>query len=294
MQVEECFSLSASPFFLTYTDDDGEGFPIRTEGDLTEAILYFDDADLSSSYSGSSSQHKVTIRLDVVVEYDGPSLSDTSSISSFRSGDESNESSLGSWRSNGDGESYGSYGTNGLGEAVIDEEEEGRTEYGGSAGRSLRNGMAALSLDIPPQPASNHATGVDRHDHISSGISPSSRSSWLSGRHRIPQSPQPPSQPPPLTGSDSDPVPSLLTHSELGSRWLREQSRLTTRRYGAGTAASRNSRRYESDDESAGSDEEIQGDLELVRNARGSTSSMFALGLISTELHRILLFLREY
>lgn len=69
---------------------------------------------------------------------------------------------------------------------------------------------------------------------------------------------------PPLTGPDSLPAPALLTHSELGSRWLKEQSKLVRRKVAAPSV-----RRYESDEESAGSDEGSIGDLSLVRDARG-------------------------
>jgi hypothetical protein len=73
---------------------------------------------------------------------------------------------------------------------------------------------------------------------------------------------------PPLTGPDSAPAPELLTNSELGSRWLKEQSKLVRRKITAPSV-----RRYESDEESLGSDESSRGDLALVKDARGRKPS---------------------
>ena len=180
--------------------------------------------------------------MDVVVEYDGPSLSDVSSISSFRSEKEASETS-GSRSSNGYVESYRSYGANGFGDEAIDE--EGRTEYAGSAAsRWHANGLRASSPD---------------------GSTESGRQGPMSLSSR------PPTRPPPLTGPDSAPAPALLTHSELGSRWLREQSQLVTRRHGPGPRSSRRSKSHEDDDDSLGSDEAGSGDFALVRDARGSS-----------------------
>jgi hypothetical protein len=90
--VEQCFSLYASPFVVSYKDDDGEVTDINSEEDLTEAIQYFhsgDDGPISSSASAyssrssSSSGRKIVLRVDVHVDYDGPSLSDTASLSSL-------------------------------------------------------------------------------------------------------------------------------------------------------------------------------------------------------------------
>ncbi|KAG8796807.1 hypothetical protein FRC17_007955, partial [Serendipita sp. 399] len=67
---------------------------ITSDDDLTEAIQYFhlgDDigpvSSNASAYSGrssgSGSSRKITLRVDVRVDYDGPSLSDTASLSSL-------------------------------------------------------------------------------------------------------------------------------------------------------------------------------------------------------------------
>ncbi|KAF9006028.1 hypothetical protein BDQ17DRAFT_1277613 [Cyathus striatus] len=89
-RVEQCFSLSASSYAITYKDDDGEITNISTDADLTEAIQYFqvgDDAPLSSAASILSGRsfggRKITLRVQITVDYDGPSLSDSGSLASL-------------------------------------------------------------------------------------------------------------------------------------------------------------------------------------------------------------------
>ncbi|KAF8074927.1 hypothetical protein FPV67DRAFT_1475472 [Lyophyllum atratum] len=89
-KVEQCYSLSSTSFAIAYKDDDGEISTITTDPDLTEAIQYFqagDDAPLSSAASilsgRSFGSRKVTLRVHITVDYDGPSLSDTSSLISL-------------------------------------------------------------------------------------------------------------------------------------------------------------------------------------------------------------------
>ncbi|KAG5647512.1 hypothetical protein DXG03_009449 [Asterophora parasitica] len=89
-KVEQCYSLSTTSFAISYKDDDGEITTIAADTDLTEAIQYFqagDDAPLSSAASilsgRSFGSRKVTLRVQITVDYDGPSLSDTSSLISL-------------------------------------------------------------------------------------------------------------------------------------------------------------------------------------------------------------------
>ncbi|KAG9128258.1 hypothetical protein FRC07_002217 [Ceratobasidium sp. 392] len=89
-RVEECFSLAASSFTISYTDDDAEVTDITSDSDLTEAVAYFqvgDDIPPSSNASAYSSRssgpRKITLRVTVTVDYDGPSLSDTASLASL-------------------------------------------------------------------------------------------------------------------------------------------------------------------------------------------------------------------
>lgn len=91
LQVEQSFALSAFSFSIAYKDDDGEVTDITTDVDLTEAIHYFqagvDDIPVSSAQSilsgRSFGNRKITLRVDITVDYDGPSLSDTSSLVSL-------------------------------------------------------------------------------------------------------------------------------------------------------------------------------------------------------------------
>jgi len=279
--------LSASPFFLTYIDDDGEEFSIKTDSDLTEAIAYFvsgdDDAAGASIYSGHSvklpfTAQKISIRVEVVVEYDGPSLSDTSSISSFSTGFVEGESQRGSgsggsaWGSSRYSESLRS-GRSGRTEQDFFTDHEGNHEGGTIS--AMASGVGEMSLSTSP--ISDHSMSLGSRSSIRHSRQPARQGSVHSQRStkRLPsrQSSGDTALPYinlPLTGPESVPAPSLLTNSELGSRWLREQSKLaTTRRLGP--TGANGSRRYDSDDDSLGSDEESLGDLALVRDARGST-----------------------
>jgi hypothetical protein len=91
IKIEQCFSLYATSYVIAYKDDDGEITNITTECDLTEAIQYFqagsDDPPLSSAASilsgRSFGSRRITLRVHVTVDYDGPSLSDTSSLASM-------------------------------------------------------------------------------------------------------------------------------------------------------------------------------------------------------------------
>ncbi|KAF7370358.1 hypothetical protein MSAN_00667200 [Mycena sanguinolenta] len=90
-RVEQAFSLYATSYAISYKDDDGEVTDITTDADLTEAIAYFqagaDDPPLSSAASilsgRSFGRSKITLRVSIFVDYDGPSLSDTSSLASL-------------------------------------------------------------------------------------------------------------------------------------------------------------------------------------------------------------------
>ena len=89
-------------FSIAYKDDDGEITDIASESDLTEAIQYFqngvDDLPVSSAASILSGRsfggRKITLRVIVTVDYDGPSLSDTSSLVSLDEYKDRNNSDL--------------------------------------------------------------------------------------------------------------------------------------------------------------------------------------------------------
>ncbi|CUA78073.1 ZZ-type zinc finger-containing protein P35G2,11c [Schizosaccharomyces pombe 972h-] [Rhizoctonia solani] len=88
-RIEECFSLAASSFTISYTDDDAEVTDINGDNDLTEAVAYFQAGEEIGSTGGSvysyrsSGPKKITLRVTVTVDYDGPSLSDTASLASM-------------------------------------------------------------------------------------------------------------------------------------------------------------------------------------------------------------------
>ncbi|KAM5536597.1 hypothetical protein V8D89_009692 [Ganoderma adspersum] len=91
-QVEKSFGLQATPFYIAYVDDDSETISITNETDLTEAINYFrptpsEDPPLSSTasiLSGRSFRNsKITLPVNIIVDYEGISLSDTGSLVSL-------------------------------------------------------------------------------------------------------------------------------------------------------------------------------------------------------------------
>ncbi|KAH9849944.1 hypothetical protein C2E23DRAFT_736443 [Lenzites betulinus] len=89
-QIEKTYGLQTTSFVIAYDDDDTETTFIHNEADLTEAINYFkvgDDAPLSSAASilsgRSFRQSRITLKVNVLVEYDGISLSDTGSLVSL-------------------------------------------------------------------------------------------------------------------------------------------------------------------------------------------------------------------
>jgi hypothetical protein len=123
-KIEQCFSLYSTPYNITYKDDDGETYDIGTDIDLTEAIAYFhagaDDPPLSSAASILSGRSlsfgskRITMRVQIAVEYDGPNLSDTSSLVSLEEYRNRN-GSLGRVGSMGGGGSELSFGGVGAG-----------------------------------------------------------------------------------------------------------------------------------------------------------------------------------
>lgn len=224
-QIEECFHLSALTFGLTYTDDNGEDFTILSEDDLTEAILYF--ASGEDEGGAGSSQPKITLRLDVLVEYDGPSLSDTSSLRSFESGTGSGgtddeDLSEGSWRSSSY-YTHSSRHTNRRELEDVDEEDD------------LEERMTVMDLD-----GSSRRSVTPREDGPSSHLD-----------------------------------------SELGSRWLREQSNLARRKGGSALGKAR--MRNHDEEEDYDSDQD-GGELNLIRDAKGSKFSLILVA-DKTELY---------
>ena len=276
-RVSECFHLSALSFHFIYNDDDGEEFDIREEADLTEAILYFegggDDASIRSGAQGSV--QKVQVKLEVVVEYDGPSLSDTSSLRSYSDSGTGLDEEGEEWGSSYYTESWHS-SVSGL--STRPSERDRRERYGNQP-RDSRYATEASQGSTDQRRAefddvTEYAGAPGHRRSGDAGVSMST----LSLEHG--EGAGPSARPlPPLTGPESAPAPALLTHSELGSRWLREQNDLAKRKLvpGNGQATSfgpRSSRRWDSDSDSLGSDERV-GDIALVKDERGSKSIDF-------------------
>lgn len=293
-RASECFHLSALSFHFIYIDDDGEEFDIREEADLTEAILYFegggDDASIRSGAQGQLA--KVQIKVEVVVEYDGPSLSDTSSLRSYSDEGLDGEGEGEEWGSSYYTESWGS-SISGL--STRPSERDRRTYEESTAGPSrymegrdqVYNGVRQTQLD--PDYGDDEVTEYAGARDEQAGLSMYDLS-LADGPQQSTLRPLPP-----LTGPDSAPAPALLTHSELGSRWLKEQKDLAKRKlprlvHGAPSTGHRGSRIWDSDSDSLGSDERV-GDIALVKDERGRESSG---PLQHTWLNsRVLLLLRD-
>ncbi|KAF9047190.1 hypothetical protein BDZ89DRAFT_1099279 [Hymenopellis radicata] len=169
-KVEQCFSLSASAYAITYKDDDGEVTDIRNEMDLTEAIQYFqagtDDPPLSSAASilsgRSFGSRKITLRVHISVDYDGPSLSDTSSVIS-----------LDEYRSRNGSELSFSFGT----PSVIEPDDDSVTVSSKDTGMHSRPSSAA---HLRPTDRASQLSGESSYA-VPSGRSARSRSPAVRG-----------------------------------------------------------------------------------------------------------------
>lgn len=90
IKVEKCFSLAGREYQITWKDDDHDYWIIEEDEGLGEAIAFFgsdeqpvpSSSSLLSGYSSGSSGKKITVHVTIRIGYDGPSLSETSSIAS--------------------------------------------------------------------------------------------------------------------------------------------------------------------------------------------------------------------
>ncbi|TIC63002.1 hypothetical protein E3Q02_03229 [Wallemia mellicola] len=80
LKLQQAYSLGKDSFSVVYIDDDGIYTTLRTDDDLDECLEYF-----------GSDDGNITLNLEILVDYDGPSLSDTNSIntSAYNSSDSS-------------------------------------------------------------------------------------------------------------------------------------------------------------------------------------------------------------
>lgn len=67
IKLQQAFSLARDSFSVVYIDDDGIYTRLQTDNDLDECLDYF----------GGEEDNNITLNLEILVDYDGPSLSDT-------------------------------------------------------------------------------------------------------------------------------------------------------------------------------------------------------------------------
>ena len=301
-QVEECFSLSATSYVISYKDDDGEITNVATDADLIEAIQYFqagDDAPLSSAASILSGRsfgaRKITVRVTIQVDYDGPSLSDTSSLASL---EEFRGRNL-----NGSQQSFS------FGSPSIDFDDDSVTvssrDPGTSSVRALDNSVTSIakksyntdfgtnnSTATRKDVYEQSANGQHRSQHITSTSCHSQGSLWQpldeyvgSAAQRYPADPSAVFEHLRLSeilGDDSSSIDfDSLAASERGAAWLRDQNERTIRsKLGALPEPS------ESDDLSLSldsQDDSLGGDLALERDPRGKYYYTYTSGSSASQ-----------
>ncbi|KIK08918.1 hypothetical protein K443DRAFT_671967 [Laccaria amethystina LaAM-08-1] len=290
-KVEQCFSLYATSYAIAYKDDDGEITNITTETDLTEAIQYFqagDDAPLSSAASILSGRsfgpRKVTLRVNITVDYDGPSLSDTSSLVS-----------LDDYRNrNGSQQSFS------FGAPSVDLDDDSVTVSSKDQGTpSLVNSRASQSSSTFSGPrkgvnGSSHdtfsigITSVNKMDNsnVSKGDAtahdPFADEGELSASERYPEDPSAVFERLKLQealGDDSSSVDfESLAANDRGAAWLRDQNERTIRSM---LGALPEPSIPDSLSLSLDSQDELGGDLALERDPRGKYYYTYTSGSAS-------------
>ena len=303
-QVEECFSLSATSYVISYKDDDGEVTNVATDADLIEAIQYFqagDDAPLSSAASILSGRsfgaRKITVRVTIQVDYDGPSLSDTSSLASL---EEFRGRNL-----NGSQHSFP------LGAPSVDFDDDSVTvssrDPGTSSVRALDNTIASLAkksfnTDLGTNNLTatrrdvygQSANGQHRSQHMPSTNGHSQGGPWQpsdsdeyvgAAAQRFPADPSAVFERLKLSENLQDDSSSIdfdsLAASERGAAWLRDQNERTIRsKLGALPEPS------ESDNLSFSlgeQDDSLGGDLALERDPRGKYYYTYTSGSSASQ-----------
>ena len=301
-QVEECFSLSATSYVISYKDDDGEITNVATDADLIEAIQYFqagDDAPLSSAASILSGRsfgaRKITVRVTIQVDYDGPSLSDTSSLASL---EEFKGRNL-----NGSQQSF-SFGT-----PSVDLDDDSVTvssrDPGTSSVRALDNTVASIAKksfssdlgtnnltatrkevygqSVNGQHRSQHMPSTSRHSQ--DGLWQPSDEYLHSATQRYPVDPSAIFEHLKLSENLRDDSSSIdfdsLAASERGAAWLRDQNERSIRsKLGALPEPS------ESDNLSlslGSQDDSLGGDLALERDPRGKYYYTYTSGSSASQ-----------
>jgi hypothetical protein len=271
-QVEQGFALSASSYAITYKDDDGEITNISTNDDLVEAIQYFqagDDVPTSSAASILSGRsfgtRKIILRVDITVDYDGPSLSDTSSLASlddFRIRNNSQQSFS-------------------IISAPAEVDDDSITVS------SRDPGLSAARTPVPPQQSVSKQRSLQTFDALSNDVDDGSQhtkstngilhhgeslididSEILSASERFPSDPSSVFERLKFSEVLADDGSSIdvdhLAASERGAAWLRDQNERAIRsKIGALREPS------EPDMVSLPPDDSLDGDLALERDPRG-------------------------
>jgi len=267
-QVDQAFSLFGTTYIITWKDDDGEVTSIHSDDDLIETVNYFqvgDDAPLSSAASilsgRSFSNRKITIRVNVNMEYEGPSLSDTSSLASF-------DDFMGR---NG---SQHSFSIEALGEPEDDSVTVSSKDFGSNLRRHVSN---PFDKDDPsgsfvsPMPSfqghKDYDQELSRDSQEASSFTLSGGSLIFDAANRYPEDPSAILEQLKLqdTLSDASSVHRNIGENARGQAWLKEQGeRAIVYKLGRLPQPS------ESDGTSPSLNDGLDGDLALERNNRGS------------------------
>ena len=285
MQVEQCFALSSSSYAIAYKDDDGEITNITTDLDLTEAIQYFqagDDAPLSSAASilsgRSFGSRKVTLRVHITVDYDGPSLSDTGSLISleeYKGRNGSQQSfSFGSPSVDLDDDSITVSSRDNGGLSVAYARSAGGRQEAGSSGSNFKSPQSSwISVTHPATVTDGMHGGVPGSSKdMTTGtqaLNPFSDEHEFPAADRYPEDPSAVFERLKLqeSGDDHSSVQfESLSKNDRGVAWLRDQNERTIRAMlGALPEPS------ESDEASLAlqTQEELSGDLALERDPSG-------------------------
>ena len=272
-QVDQAFSLFGTTYIIVWKDDDGEVTGIHSDDDLIETVNYFqagDDAPLSSAASilsgRSFSNRKITIRVDVSMEYEGPSLSDTSSLASIDDFKGRNDSQY-------------SFSIEPQGEPEDDSVTVSSKDFGSNSLRMTPQVNSPSDVDDASNPGSfaspmllfqgkkAHHPEPSQDSREASSFTLSNGSLVFSAVNRYPEDPSAVFEQLKLqdTLSDASSVHRNIGENARGQAWLKEQEeRAIVSKLGRLPQPS------ESDDVSFSLNDGLDGDLALERNNRGS------------------------
>jgi hypothetical protein len=282
-QISQTFSLATtSAFHIAYHDDEeGDDCLVQTEDELTDAIWYFmsgsDEDDITNGNGHRSKSNStnvavpkrcITLQFQVVFEYNGPSLSDTSSLAGSlpdlddldledeyaSSAYTSSSSAISGTTSGRGGSGWNGYRTRRVRDEIIAEESESSLSH--SQG-SIR-GTSSIDLERPDEETRSHRTVSFRETNSSLDLSlnpDSNLTPATSGRprdlaiqtrsaspydHSHQHNPFDPLSNQSLyrPGRPASISSSSITSSELGARWIEEQKARVARKIGSRSSSS--------------------------------------------------------